>query len=451
MSEQREFVLTAPLGRVIWSLAWPIALSNQLSMLTMGILLYWLGRLIGETGLAVESLFRPLELLLSWGFGAVSVGASVLVSRSVGASDGKGLAITASSITLTVALWIGFAAVAIPAAPWLASTLAAGLAVEPAMLRFALGWIVVALPALAIAEVVLEVASSTGATKFNLLRVVIDLALMAILAPVLIDIAGLGIIGAPIAQGLAAAGLVVLVWLALLRRRAALALGELPRGAWRIDGSLWKSLLAIGVPVQAGRIAMFVAQLILVQRVARDGEATVAGYGIAGVLLLVGAMLTLALAQGGGITIGQSIGARELDRARRAVGVTLVTGWIVIAGFVIATLFARPIVALFTADPAVANAALDAIAILRWAAFGIATWQILLGAFAAHRVTMRASLLVIGGEAVGLVVAFTWPGSYLESVCVAYVIANVVKAVLLLVLVATGSLARARAALPAAS
>ena len=60
MSERRDFVLSAPIGRAIWSLAWPIALSNQLSILTLGILLFWLGRLGGETGLVVESLFRPL-------------------------------------------------------------------------------------------------------------------------------------------------------------------------------------------------------------------------------------------------------------------------------------------------------------------------------------------------------------------------------------------------------
>jgi Na+-driven multidrug efflux pump len=118
--------------------------------------------------------------------------------------------------------------------------------------------------------------------------------------------------------------------------------------------------------------------------------------------------------------------------------------------FVTATMFDRPIIGLFTSEPAVADAAAHALSILRWAGFGVATWQILLASFAAHRATVRASLLIIAGEAVGLAVALVLPGPKLDAVCIAFVAANGLKAALLLGLVATGTIARARAKLTVA-
>jgi Na+-driven multidrug efflux pump len=380
-------------------------------------------------------------------FAATSVGASVLVSRSVGASDGRGLSIAAGAVTLTLALWAVVAALVLPISPWLSGILAGGLPVARPMLGFVIGWFAVALPALSLAEVLLDVANATGSTRFNLLRVLVDLACMAALAPVLIQVAGMGVAGGPLSEGLAALGLYVVVWLALVRRRGALGFDALAAGAWRIRWALWRELLGIGLPVQLGRIAMFAAQLILVQRVARDSSASVAGYGVASALFLFGVMTTLALAQGGAILIGQSLGAGLADRARRGVRATLVAGWMVMVVFVAATLFDRPIIALFTSEPAIADAAAHALSILRWAGFGVATWQILLASFAAYRATVRASLLIIGGEAVGLAIALGLPGPKLDAVCIAFVAGNALKAALLLWLVATGAIARARAQL----
>jgi len=59
-------------------------------------------------------------------------------------------------------------------------------------------------------------------------------------------------------------------------------------------------------------------------------------------------------------------------------------------------------------------------------------------------------MLIISGEAVGLVVALALPGARLDAVCIAFVAANALKAVLLLGLLATGTIARARAKLATA-
>jgi AraC family transcriptional regulator len=80
----------------------------------------------------------------------------------------------------------------------------------------------------------LDIVSATGATAYNLARVIIDLAFMAAMAPILIELAGMGIAGGPTSEGVAALALCPVLWLALVRRRKEFALGELERGAFRL-------------------------------------------------------------------------------------------------------------------------------------------------------------------------------------------------------------------------
>jgi Na+-driven multidrug efflux pump len=337
-------------------------------------------------------------------------------------------------------MWAVLAAFALPISPWLAGVLSGDLPVQPTMWSFLLGWMLLALPAISIMELLLEVANATGATKFNLMRVVVDFAFRAALVPVLIRFAGFGIAGAPIADGIGAVGLIVVVWVALLRRRTALGLGELGPGAWRIRWATWKQILAIGLPPQLGRISMFAAELVLVRLVMRDGKTNVVGYGIAMTLLMIGGSATLALSQASSTLIGQALGAGLADRARGAIRTTLFGGTLIMALFIGATMFDRPVIELFTPDGAIVDAAEHALSILRWGLLGVATWQILLAVFAAYTRTVKASVIVILGEAVGLALACLLPGSRLDSVCISFIAASVFKAALLLALLATGEL-----------
>jgi Na+-driven multidrug efflux pump len=414
--------------------------SNELGNFCGFLWYFWLGRLVGQNGLVVDSLFSPFSLFVAWCFGSTAAGASVLVSRSVGASDGRGLSIAAASTSLTFVGWAIVAIVLVPVSPWLAGVLAGDLPVDRSMLQFLLGWLLVSLPASSVVNVLFEVANSTGATKFNLVRTVIDLALIAALVPLLIEPAGLGIAGAPIAAGIGAIGLSIAMWVALVRGRSKLALGERGHSTWRTRWTLWKEILAIGVPLQVGRIAMFVAEMILVRLIIRDGEANVAGYGIAGVLLMFAATVTFAIAQAGGILIGQSLGAGLHARARSAIRATLFGACLVMALFIALTVFDRPLIEVFTSERAIADATEQALALMRWGFLGVATWQVLLAVFGAYRATVKAGILAVIGEAFGVVLAFLLPGSRLEAVCTAFIAANALKALLLLSLLARGAL-----------
>jgi Na+-driven multidrug efflux pump len=445
VSERRTFVLEARIGRAIISLSWPIALSNELGVLTGSLTLFWLGRLVGDTGLVIDALFAPLAFLVGCCFGLTCSGASVLVSRSVGANDRRGMSITAGALTLLLVLWLVCMAIAAPATQWIAGALTGDLGISAPMSRYFLGFLLFALPASMAGSLLMEVVNGTGATKFNLVRIVIDLAALALLTPVLIGVLGLGLVGAQIAAGIAPLGLSVVLWSALVRRRDKLALGELQRGDWGVRWSLWREIVGIGLPMQMGRIAMYLAQLVLIRLVVRDGAASVAGYGIACLFIFFGAMATLGFARGTGIVVGQALGAGLNDRAARAVPIGLIIGLCIALVYVGLTCFARPLIELFSSSPAIVDAAEHALGIMRWGLLAGGSWQVMLSCFAAHRATVRAGLLMIVGEACGLVVALMWRGSFLDAVSAAFIVANVTKAGLLGALLATGVLAKARA------
>ena len=429
----RGVVLDRPIGRALFSLAWPIALSNQLETLTLGLMVFWLGRLLGETGLTVESLFRPVSMMVVWLLTIPSTGSSMLVASSIGAGDGRGFKIARNAIVLALVMWGAVATFAAPFAGPLSSLLAGGLPIERAMFAFLVAWLFAEMPTVAIAESLLDIASSTGWTKLALTRVLINLAVAAALMPVFIDVLGIGIAGAPLASGLAGGTLSITLWL-LLRRRDDLGLGS-PRGSWRPDFALWREILMIGLPVHVARIAMFAIQAVLIQRVADEGAAAAAGFGVALVIVLFCYMANMALAQASAIVVSTALGAKREDRAASAVRGGITGAMVLSVAFILLSIAGEPIARLFTSREAVVVEAVRALDIMRWGIVGGLLWQVLLALFSAAHKTVRASALLLGAEAIGAVVAFAWPaGSALVGVSVAFCVASTLKAVALLFL-----------------
>jgi Na+-driven multidrug efflux pump len=435
MSGKRELVLRAPIGRALWSLSWPLAAANELMMLHLSILIFWLDRLLGESGLAVESLLRPVQMMVVWLFASAGNGASVLIGRSVGARDGRAISIAAGAATLIGTAWLVLVLIAAPLSPVIARAVAGDLPVADGVLRFFLPWLLLSFPIVCAAELLLDVAAAAGWTRMGLTRVIRDLAAIAVLLPIAVDSFGFGIAGVPLTIGVCTAPLVVVLAWAVYRRRLELGLGQLRASAWRPAWPRWKEILKIGLPMSISRVVTFAVQIGLVQFAARSGAAHAVGYGIAVVLVLYGANLTFALSNGARVIMAQSLGAAMPHRARSALRGGLVGAALLVTGFVLATMADTWIIGLFTTDPDIAGHSERALSIMRWGLYGLATWQVLLASFAALGLSGRASALTMGAEIAGLIFALLWPGDApLETVALAFCVASGLKALLLLAL-----------------
>ena len=159
----------------------------------------------------------------------------------------------------------------------------------------------------------------------------------------------LGVTGAAIASNLAMTVMALHFIVLWQMRRLVLKPGG---GRWRPDGSLQRRLFRVGLPVGA-ESGLFQLGLMVFQRVmAGYGTNVIAAYNVASMLLGYSFIPGVGFSVAASTLVGQNLGARDPDAAERA-------GWrsnrmailaMAMIGAALA-LGARPIAAIFTADP----------------------------------------------------------------------------------------------------
>ncbi|HSK03309.1 MAG TPA: MATE family efflux transporter, partial [Kofleriaceae bacterium] len=203
-------------ARTLAQLAWPLVMSGQIGVLTGLVIAFWVGRFLGEDGLAGLALVRPVMLCVFWLFGSVAFGATFLVARSVGARDGRGLAILTSGIGLLVLAWLAALLAVLPNAGAISGTLGAGASASVA--DYVVPWVLVTLPAATLCELIMSVGAAAGQTRLTLIRSLVDLALVASVTPALLAATEAGLGAGPLAHALASAIVGAALWRTLVRR-----------------------------------------------------------------------------------------------------------------------------------------------------------------------------------------------------------------------------------------
>lgn len=144
------------------------------------------------------------------------------------------------------------------------------------------------------------------------------------------------------------------------------------RGIHRITKAHWKRALAgvpalirFGIMPGLGSAMEVVGFSFLMVLSTRMGEATAGGFQVMLSLHNIGFALALGLGSGAGVRVGNAVGAGDPGAARErtliACGLSLVVMGAVVLAYLI---FARPIVAILTTDPAVAREAIIMLMIL---------------------------------------------------------------------------------------
>ncbi len=423
------------LARALWRLSWPLVITLQLVSYAEAIAISWLGHLLGPPALAIEATMRHVFLGGAYVMAGVATGVSVLVSRSVGARDGRGLTIVANGVALCAALWLAAVAIVLPLGGPIGDALASPEVEASALRAYGLPWLLLALPGIGVVQVLLQAAAGAGWTRLSLARALGDLALTAIAVPVMIELAGLGAGGAPAAEGLVQLVVAAFVWRALWRGRERWALGEPAPPGRRLDPTdraLWWQLLDIGLPPQLARVAMLGAYAYLAQLVAADGSATVAAFGVSLALVFLAFGATAAIGRAAGILVGQSAGAGAWDRLRVTIRAAHGLGAAASCALVLALALAgRPLAALFTSEAEVVERAGATLQVLAWAIPFTAVSQVFLSALTAMRSSRSAGAAGIAADAAGVALALVLPGERrLEAVAWSIVASNAVRALL---------------------
>jgi putative MATE family efflux protein len=284
-----------------------------------------------------------------------SFGAQGLISRCVGGGDGERAGRVAGQIVL---LGLGFSALMAVVGVTFAKPLLAMMNVSPAVLELGVPYVrLVFLLNVGFVVVFLSSAILNGAGD-STTPLLISLAQTAFgllgewcLIFGHLGLPALGIQG--VALGIAVGQVVaVAAYLRVLFRGRGRI--ELRRRHLVPDGRVMREILRLAWPPAVQLLGGFLVTVIFIRLVGSFGEKAQAAYAIGLRLSMLGPMLAVPIAGACATLVGQNLGARDVPRAWRALGVGMVAGvavlWTIAAGVY---LYRTEIIAAFASDPEV--------------------------------------------------------------------------------------------------
>jgi putative MATE family efflux protein len=315
---QRGNLTEGHIGRTLLMFALPTLVSSIVQSLNGTINAIWVGRFIGENGLAATSNSNMVMfLLISFVFG-FGMAATILVGQAFGRKDIN----QARRVVGTTAGAFLLISVAVAVAGWFLSPgilhlLGTPAAAEPLALAY-LRVIFLAMPALLLLTMLMMSLRGAGDSMtplwFMLLAVVLDSGLNPVFILGLGPAPRLGIAGSAtatlIANYTALIGLLAFIYARDLPLRLR---GEEFRYLW-CDLAILKTIVVKGLPMGIQMIVISLSALALVGLVNGNGVDTAAAFGVALQLWTYVQMPAMALGAAVSAMVAQNIGAGLWDR-----------------------------------------------------------------------------------------------------------------------------------------
>lgn len=401
----------SPLPLRLLGLAWPLIISFMLFFVDAANVRYWLGHYHGVDGTAVHTTTATVVGLMALAFTGISMGCSVLVARSVGARDGRGLSLLGSAAALALVIWLVLASIVVAISGPLSEFLGKTTVPAEDIRTFLVWWCVLAVPAWAMAQLFVSTANGAGLTKFALSQGIVHVVISAGLLPLLLGPLGLGFRAPAIAICCASLVNVAQLWVRLARQAKERHLGDHVDRKVVTDTRVWRQIVDIGLPAQLSRATSWIVLIAVVLRVREVNVTVLAGYGIAMAFIDLAGSASAGFAGSAQILIAQNLGAKDPAAARRVLRTAL---WLSL-GFplltlVISVVFAEPLAGLLASNPEAQTEAAHTFRLMVFVLFPATIWQVLLNAFAAARATKRVLLVTLVAHGIAFAISVLWSG-----------------------------------------
>lgn len=350
--QQKRHLTTGPIASTLLIFALPVLGSSVLQSLNGSINAIWVGRFLGEQGLAATSNANlVLFLVLGTMFG-IGMAATILVAQAVGAKDWQ----EARRIVGTSATFFFAVSVAVALAGWFwVDSILELLGTPPDALPLARSYlriIFVAVPAMNFLSFIMTVLRGAGDSRtpfyFMLIAVLFD----AVLNPLLIGgvgpIPAMGIAGSASATLIGQTIAVVAILILLYVRKHPLRLTGRDLRLLLPSPQLLRLVISKGVPMGLQMIVISSAALTIMGLVNGSGSRVAAAYGIAAQLWTYVQMPALAIGAAVSTMAAQNVGAGRWDRigsiTAAGVGFNLVLTGVLVG---LLYLFDRPVLGIF--------------------------------------------------------------------------------------------------------
>lgn len=392
-AKKRELILKGNLTKVIFTLAFPLMLSNLIQTIYNLTDTYWVGQ-IGSTEVAALTLVWPLIFFfMSLGIG-VNIAGTALISQYVGsqrqkeAAEVAGQILSFSFLLSTIFAFVGFL-IAPSAVAFMGGE---GLLFEKAVIYLRI--IFVGMPFMFSFFAFSSIKQAQGNTFTPMKLSGISVALNIILDPIFIFTFDLGIAGAAYATVLSRALFTIYAIYCLFTKdnHLGLKLHHL-----RLKKNVLLQIIKIGLPSSIGQSATAFGFMILNMFIIFYGHATLAAFGIGNRINSLILMPAMGIGSALATIIGQNLGADQIQRAKSFVNKSiLLTSIILVIGGVLMFFGAEMIITQFSNDPEVHRLGTAYLQLISLSLPLVGIFQVFIGTFQGSGHTISAMLLMAG-------------------------------------------------------
>lgn len=321
---------TESVGRELIALAWPILCSGLLGVLDASVNVMWVGKELGEVGVAALTNANLVWILLFAAAFGLSLAGAVWIGRSLGGGDLEGAKVALGTMVSASGL---LTLVCVPPLMIWAHALLGCLGTPRDSLPEGVTYLrtlLLSVPLTCLNWAVISALQAAGDSKPGLYLMIGSLVLDAALNPILI--VGVGVLPALGIEGSALAtlasqaiGLGALLSL-LYGTDHVLCLRRTEVGLLRID---WKRVIALfrqGGPMAVQFLWASIEEMVIISLVNRFGTDITAAYGA---MIQIWNFISIpAVAIGGAVTtvIARNVGAGRWDRVRKSARLALAYG-----------------------------------------------------------------------------------------------------------------------------
>ncbi|BFT69655.1 MATE family efflux transporter [Paenibacillus sp. P36] len=351
-AKARPSLTEGPIAKTLILFSLPILLGNVLQTLNGSINAVWIGKYLGEGGLAATSNANIIMFFLISSIFGFAMAAVILIGQNLGAKKTH----DAKKVVGTSTVFFFILSILVAAFGLLfSSTILTWMNTPPDVKDLAVVYtriLFAGVPFMFGFNLIMAILRGSGDAKTPFYFLLLSAILDVILNPLLIDGIGpfpkMGIAGSAVATFIAQLISFVLLIVYLYRKKYFLRITKEDLPLLRIDWMIIRTLIQKGVPMGLNMVVVSISNLLLVHLVNSYGSESTAAFGVA--MQISSYVQMPAMAIGGAVTsmAAQNIGAGLWGRVNRitwtgvAVNI-LMTGLIV----VVLTLFNREVVSLF--------------------------------------------------------------------------------------------------------
>ncbi len=350
MKTNHEKLGTEKISKLLWSQSMPAMVGLLCVSIYNFVDAIFIGQGVGPLGIAGLAVSMPVHMVIMALAQTIGVGASSLISRSLGAGHQHQAARALGNFfTLIIVVSV-------------VSSVAGLIFLEPMLILFGatpeilpyaadyLGIILMGMVFLSLAAAGNNVIRAEGNAKFSMMVIVLSAVINLILDPIFIFGFNMGMKGAALATiiGFLIAGIIVIVYFVTGKSSIKMAAADfLP------DPKIVKEIFSVGASSFARQAAASVLIIIINKSLSSYGsDSSIAAYGIVSRITMLIFMPLFGIVQGMQPILGYNHGAGKFRRAREVIIRAIISStYISIVSFIVLYIFAEQISSWFTNDP----------------------------------------------------------------------------------------------------